>query len=58
MYPVTARAIAAQQTKDLHAAAAAEGLARQARQAGRSRRPWPAVRLARAGRARRPAAAA
>jgi hypothetical protein len=54
MHPVIARAIAAQQTKDLHAEAAAELLARQA---GRSRRPWPAVRLPRTGRTRQPAAA-
>jgi hypothetical protein len=65
MHPVIARAIAAQRTKDLHAEAAAERLARQASgsrrllpaggsrrplSAGRSRRPWPAVRLSRAGR--------
>ena len=35
MHPVIARTIAAQQTKDLHAEAAAERLAREA---GRSRR--------------------
>jgi hypothetical protein len=54
MHPVIARAIAAQQTKDLHAEAAAERLARQARG---SRRPWPAVRLSRAGRTGQPGAA-
>jgi hypothetical protein len=55
MHPLTAQALVAQQINDLHAKGAAE---RRVRQARRSRRPWPAVRLAQAGRARRPAAAA
>ncbi len=55
MHPVTAQALVAQQINDLRAKGAAE---RRARQAGLSRRLWPAVRLARAGRARRPAGAA
>jgi hypothetical protein len=54
MHPLIAQAIAAEQTRNLHAEAAAQRLAREA---GRSRRPWLAVRLRRAGRAPQPAAA-
>jgi hypothetical protein len=57
MHPVIAQAIVAEQIRDLKAEAAAERQARQARQAGRCRRPRLAMRLRRAGHVSRPAAA-
>ncbi len=54
MHPLTAQAIAAEQTRARHKEAAAQRLAREA---GRSRRPWLAARLRWASRAPQPTAA-
>ncbi len=52
MHPVIMQAIAAEQNRERRAHAAA---ARRAREISRPRRPWPVVRIPRAGRGPKPA---